>query len=95
MHVQTSVSDFGEAVIAGPAPGTIEDWLLAWLLPEAEPVSATGSRSPAMSGSISQNRPCLAAARLLHWLADLLVTPVPGRTSCSRDGRLPGERRPL
>lgn len=64
-------------VTGGPAPASIETWLVAWLVPEAETASAV-SRPPSMPGSVLRNRMCLAAAQLLHRIADALVTSVLG-----------------
>lgn len=69
-----------------PGPATIEAWLMAWLAPDAESMSATGSRHSAVSEPVWRNRLCVAAARLLHRIADLLVTPVAhGPSPCDRN----------
>lgn len=61
------------ATLAGPYPATTEAWLTAWLLPEAEAMSVTGSRPAAVSGSVRENQFRVAAARLLYRFADWLV----------------------
>lgn len=78
-------TDF-RTVPAEPGPATIEAWLMAWMDPEAEAMSATGSRRLAVSDPVRRNRSCVAAAQLLRRIADLLVTPVvDSPSSCRRN----------